>query len=141
MKKFKQILVISIATTFLALGSPNAEAFSFKRILNPFKVGVSSVLHPFHIVYKINRATGGNPVSFIPGDSLVHSERRWVIDPKTNDWRKYSWELDDQTPPPLFTPTVPEIPEPVRPPITPVPPPVVDVTPPCKRGGPGITPC
>ena len=138
MKKLKQILAISTASTFLLLGSPKAEAFSFKRLLNPFNVGVSSVLHPFHIVYKVNRITGGNPVSFIPGDSLRQGERKWVIDPKTNDWRKYSWENEDQNPPPLIDPVNPG--DIIRPPISNPPPPVV-VSPPCQRGGQGITPC
>lgn len=138
MKKLKKILAISIASTFLLFGGGKAEAFSLKRLLNPFNVGVSSILHPFHIVYKVNRMTGGYPVSFIPGDALRHNERRWIIDPKTNDWTKWSWELESNTPPPLYDPISPDT---IRPPITNNPPPPVVVSPPCQRGGQGITPC
>lgn len=136
-RKVKGTLVILTVAAFMLLQPAKAEAFSLKRLLNPFKVGVSSVLHPFHLFYKVNKIVGSNPVKFIPGDSLVPSERRWVKDPSTNNWDKYSWELDDNVPPVQQIPDLPDITP--RPPISP-PAPIV-VTPPCQRGGPGITPC
>ena len=136
-RNMKITLAAVIAAGFLAFAPVQAHAFSLKRLLNPFNVGMASVLNPFHLVYKFNQITGANPARFIPGDALIPTERRWVRDPKTNDWTKYSWELEDAVPP---APLYPYPTDSVRPPVVNPPAPVV-VTPPCQRGGPGITPC
>ena len=136
-RRLKLSMVAVAAAAFMALTPVHAEAFSLKRLLNPFNVGMASVLNPFHLVYKFNKVTGANPARFIPGDALIPTERRWVKDPSTNNWTKYSWENDDQIP------VLPSLPDPgdfVRPP-SPIPPAPVIVAPPCQRGGPGITPC
>lgn len=136
-RNMKITLAAVIAAGFLAFAPVQAHAFSLKRLLNPFNVGMASVLNPFHLVYKFNQVTGSNPARFIPGDALIPTERRWVKDPSTNNWTKYSWENEDQIP------VLPSLPNPgdfVRPP-SPIPPAPVIVTPPCQRGGAGITPC
>lgn len=136
-RRLKLSLVAVAATAIMAFTPVHAEAFSLKRLLNPFKVGVSSVLHPFHVGYLFGKVTGTNPVRFVPTDSLIPSERRWIKDPVTNDWTKYSWELEDTVQPAPLYPNPNDL---VRPPSVLPPPPTV-VTPPCQRGGPGITPC
>lgn len=136
-RTFKGALATLTAVAFLAFTPAKAEAFSLKRLLNPFKVSVSSVLHPFHIGYLFGKVTGTNPVAFVPGDALLYSERRWVRDPKTNDWTKYSWELEDTVQPAPLFPNPNDL---VRPPSV-IPPAPVVVAPPCQRGGAGITPC
>lgn len=134
-RSIKATLVTLSAVAFLAFAPAHAHAFSLKRLLNPFKVSVSSVLHPFHIGYLFSKITGTNPVALVPGDALLHSERRWVRDPKTNDWAKYSWELEDTVAPAPLHPS-----DLVRPPSS-IPPGPIVVAPPCQRGGAGITPC
>lgn len=139
-RRIKATLVGLTACAFLVFAPAPAQAFSLKWLLNPFNAGVSSILNPFHPVYKFNQLTGANPIRFIPGDALIPSERRWIRDPKTDDWKKYSWELEDTVPPIQAVPVITNPVDIVRPPITTPPAPVI-VTPSCQRGGSGITPC
>lgn len=124
---------IILATCALALMIPmSSQAFSLKRfITNPFNVKISSILHPFHLLYKVNTITGAKPISFIPNVSLRQEDTKWKYSYDKHEWEKYSWEINPYIPPIIDNPYDP---------IRPVPTPVI-VTPPCQRGGQGITPC
>jgi hypothetical protein len=127
-------IIIASAMAAVMLSPVNANAFSFRKfITNPFKVSISSVLNPFHVVYKFNKITGQNPTAGIPAVAFTPANVDYFK--QTKEWR-WSWEeepiiLRPVDPPPYTIPTDP--PRPI--------PPEVTVTPPCKRGGPGITPC
>lgn len=131
----KKILVASAISIVLVTSPASAHAFSLKKFLaNPFKVSISSVLNPFHIVYKLNKITGQNPTAGIPQYAFTPQNAKFFKE--NGEWR---WSWEEETPPILYPVNPPDI-IPIEPTPRPVPPPVV-VTPPCNRGGPGITPC
>jgi hypothetical protein len=123
--------IIAIVCAGFLLCAPSANAFSLGRfITNPFNKHISSILHPFHIIYKLNGFTNSNPITGIPRISLRDDDQRWTYNYKKDDWEKYSWEIHPYVPPILYPPTDPRNP-----------PPTSEQNPPCQRGGPGITPC
>lgn len=125
--------LITIFTSLVLLLPISANAFSLKRfITNPFGVKVSSILHPFYLVYKANKFMGSNPTGNIPNYALRSDDTQWKYNYNKNAWEKYSWELEPITPPAIYNPDLPNRPI--------VPPPII-TNPPCQRGGTGITPC
>ena len=133
----KKLLVAAFCTAVMAMPT-HAEAFSLRKfIANPFKASINSVLNPFHIVYKLNKAFGHNPTTGIPQVAFTTANERHFKE--TGQWR-WNWEDRDMA----AEAGPPVIPDPLRPIIRPEPiepPPDVVVAPPCSRGGKGITPC
>ena len=132
----KKILVASAIAILLTTSPASAHAFSLKKFLaNPFKASISSVLNPFHIVYKLNKMTGQKATAGIAQYAFTRENARFFKE--NGEWR---WSWEDEKVPPILYPVNPPDYIPVDNSPRPVPPPVV-VTPPCQRGGPGITPC
>lgn len=124
----KTLIALSIAA--MSAMPTHAHAFSFKNI---FKRSLSSVLNPFHIVYKLNILIGVKPTTMIPKFAIRDEDRNWQYNYQTNNWDRYTINNTyPPVPPPLYEPDYPARPNPPAP---------VIVTPPCQRGGPGITPC
>ena len=133
----KKILIAATLAAMLTMPA-QANAFSLRKfIANPFKASINSILNPFHVVYKLNKAFGHNPTTGIPKIAFTPANEQHFKE--TGQWR-WSWEgrdMAEKAGPPV-------IPDPLRPIVRPdpiAPPPDVVVTPPCFRGGKGITPC
>lgn len=127
----KRILIVGTIAIMMAIPS-QANAFSLKRFLsNPLKVSISSVLNPFHLVYKVNKAFGYSPTTGIPRAAFTDDNEKYFRN--TNQWR---W--DDQTSENYWKRPIGDDFHRIDPM---VPPPDVITNPPCNRGGKSITPC
>ena len=128
----KRLLVVGAIAVMMTMPS-QANAFSFKKFFsNPFKASISSVLNPFHLVYKVNKAFGYSPTTGIPRDAFTASNEQYFR--TTKQWR---WDEDDKDQ--YWRRPISDDFHPIR--QDPVVPPDVITNPPCNRGGKGITPC